>query len=265
MSAVLDRIIRDLRRAGDEREARGIELVQALYQDLDLADLIALLRSATETDSPLARVKYMDKLMDAWDDATALLVEPPQGLALAVRQALEVGVTGAAEMLAAQQIVTDAFRVPPTLQLRWMDAAEARMREFWGGEPPRFRSEIQGALRLGLERGQGIDQIVSAMQDRVSVSRSRAVRIARTEIANAASYAMRESQKEAGATHYIWRTAKDQRVRGRPGGYYENSRYDHWARDGKTFAWDKPPPDGHPGEPIMCRCVALPVLTPEGA
>lgn len=246
----LDSIVRKLRSEGDEREARAVELVQALYGDLELSDLIALLRAATETDSPLARVRYMDKLMAAWDDATAYLVEAPQGLAAAVRTSLETGVTATAEMFAASQVVSDAFNVPATLQLRWMDAAEVRMREFWGGEPPRFRTEIQSALRLGLERGQGIDQIAANMKDRVNVSRARAVRIARQEIGNAASFAMRESQAEAGVTRYIWRSASDSRV-----------RPEHKARNGKEFAWDSPPSDGHPGEPFLCRCVAIPVLT----
>ncbi|ODR99454.1 hypothetical protein AUC68_05670 [Methyloceanibacter methanicus] len=46
-------------------------------------------------------------------------------------------------------------------------------------------------------------------------------------------------------THYIWRTRGDGRVR--------PSRA---ANDGKIFAWDDPPPTGHPGEDYGCRCWA---------
>lgn len=244
--SVLDRIARDLQGRGDELEARAIRAVQALYDDLSLADLIALLRSATERDSPLARVGYMDDLMAAFDKAAAALGEPPDVLAASVRAAVEAGVKGTAEMFAAQQVVTDAFRVPATLQLRWMDFAEVRMREFWGNEPARFRQEIQAVLRDGLERGQGIDQIRKRLEDRAGVSKTRAVRIARNEVSSAAAFAMRESQQQAGSTHYIWRTASDKRV-----------RPEHQARNGKVFAWDKPPSDGNPGEPFLCRCVAL--------
>ncbi|MFZ4125047.1 MAG: phage minor head protein [Rickettsiales bacterium] len=47
-------------------------------------------------------------------------------------------------------------------------------------------------------------------------------------------------------THYIWRTAGDGKVRA-----------SHAANEGKIFAWDTPPPTGHPGEDYNCRCKAV--------
>ena len=44
-------------------------------------------------------------------------------------------------------------------------------------------------------------------------------------------------------THYVWRTAGDNRVRGA-----------HAARDGQIFAWGDPPEHGHPGREPNCRC-----------
>ncbi|WP_288481985.1 minor capsid protein [uncultured Deinococcus sp.] len=246
---VLERIVRDLERRGDKLEAQAIQAVIRAYGDLDLAQLIALLRAATEADTPLARVKYMDDLMDAFDKAAASLAEPPDTLARAVREAVQSGVTGTTEMFAASQVVTDAFTVPATLQLRFREHALARMNDFWAAESPRFRAEVQGAVYDGLERGQNIDQITKRIKDRAGVSRSRATLIARNEVGHAAAFAMRESQKEAGLTEYIWRTASDNRV-----------RKEHKKRDGKTFSWDDPPAGGHPGEDYQCRCVALAVI-----
>jgi hypothetical protein len=54
-------------------------------------------------------------------------------------------------------------------------------------------------------------------------------------------------------THYVWRTRRDGRV-----------RPSHAQNDGKVFAWDNPPPTGHPGEAPGCRCTAEP-YTPEVA
>ena len=54
-------------------------------------------------------------------------------------------------------------------------------------------------------------------------------------------------QQKLGITHYTWRTSQDERV-----------RHEHVLRDGRRFAWDNPPDDGHPGQPIRCRCVAEP-------
>ena len=49
------------------------------------------------------------------------------------------------------------------------------------------------------------------------------------------------------ATHYIWRTSGDEKVRS-----------SHAANNGKIFAWDNPPETGHPGEDYNCRCWAEP-------
>jgi len=56
------------------------------------------------------------------------------------------------------------------------------------------------------------------------------------------------SIKEARPTsRYIWRTQGDDRV-----------RPSHAANEGRIFAWDDPPPTGHPGEDFGCRCTAEP-------
>lgn len=47
---------------------------------------------------------------------------------------------------------------------------------------------------------------------------------------------------------YLWRTAGDDKVRG-----------EHGARAGKTFTWNNPPDDEHPGDDYNCRCWAEPV------
>lgn len=55
-------------------------------------------------------------------------------------------------------------------------------------------------------------------------------------------------KKEGRATtHYIWRTRGDGKARD-----------SHAKNDGKIFAWDNPPPTGHPGEDYGCRCTAEP-------
>lgn len=71
-------------------------------------------------------------------------------------------------------------------------------------------------------------------------------------------------QTSLGIEEYIWRTAEDQRVVGNPSGLYpKGSRLhmNHFEREGVKFRWDSPPPDGHPGWPIRCRCHAEPVIT----
>ena len=57
-----------------------------------------------------------------------------------------------------------------------------------------------------------------------------------------------EEQRAQGFTHYIWRTQGDEKV-----------RPEHAANDGQVFAWDDPPPTGHPGADYGCRCWAQPL------
>lgn len=57
-------------------------------------------------------------------------------------------------------------------------------------------------------------------------------------------------QTELGVEKYIWRTVRDARV-----------REHHRDKEGKVFAWNKPPEDsGHPGYDYQCRCWAEPVV-----
>jgi hypothetical protein len=53
-------------------------------------------------------------------------------------------------------------------------------------------------------------------------------------------------------THYIWHTQDDAKVRA-----------SHAANNGKIFAWNDPPPTGHPSEDFGCRCWAEPYVEGE--
>ena len=56
-------------------------------------------------------------------------------------------------------------------------------------------------------------------------------------------------QKQLGVKEFVWSTAGDERV-----------RPEHVQRGGITYPWDNPPGGEIPGEPILCRCVAVPVV-----
>jgi hypothetical protein len=89
---------------------------------------------------------------------------------------------------------------------------------------------------------------------------NRAKLTTRTQISRAISEEEIARNRQAGLTHYIWRTAEDERVVGNPSGLYPKGNpghEDHYHRNGKVFAFDDPPEDGHPGIPYNCRCVML--------
>ncbi len=101
------------------------------------------------------------------------------------------------------------------------------------------------ANREFLKPGAITEQIADIMQSSVK----RATLIARDQTLKLNGQIDHVKQIQAGITHFIWRTSRDERVRAK-----------HRALEGKKFAWDNPPSEGLPGQPIQCRCSAEPSL-----
>lgn len=120
----------------------------------------------------------------------------------------------------------------------------------------RLSSKLLDALTRGLNNRE-LEKIITT---EFGIARRRAKLIARDQAASFNGDLNRIRQTAMGVTEYVWSTSLDERVRGNPEGKYPNSRPSHWAREGKTFQWSKPPSDGHPGQPINCRCTARAVI-----
>lgn len=78
---------------------------------------------------------------------------------------------------------------------------------------------------------------------------NRAKLVARNEISNINAEISQRRQTEAGIEQYRWSTSRDEKV-----------RESHEALEGRIFDWSNPPEEGHPGEPINCRCAPIPVF-----
>lgn len=113
----------------------------------------------------------------------------------------------------------------------------------------RIKQQLNDAILYNSEAAELTKFLTEAIQDIAHNETNRAVLIATDQIGKLHGRMSQYRQEQAGITHYIWETAHDSRVR--PW---------HRTRQGKKFAWNNPPPDGHPGMPIRCRCVALPVI-----
>jgi SPP1 gp7 family putative phage head morphogenesis protein len=97
--------------------------------------------------------------------------------------------------------------------------------------------------------GRRAESLSRQIREQYGASQKRAMLIARDQIGKLNGNLTRQRQKALGVERYIWRTSQDERVRSL-----------HREREGKEFSWDEPPEDGHPGEPIQCRCTAEPVI-----
>jgi SPP1 gp7 family putative phage head morphogenesis protein len=127
--------------------------------------------------------------------------------------------------------------------------------------PEDVARSLEQVITRGVASGDRWRDIAKDVDKTFASGRERAHLIARDQVGKFYGQVNETRQKEIGVTKYTWRTVHDVRVRGTPGGAYASARYSHFHRDGVVFEWEHPPPDGHPGTPILCRCYADPVLT----
>lgn len=138
-----------------------------------------------------------------------------------------------------------------------------------------MRDAVARRVRKGVAEGQNNDEIKALiMRDLPGISTRRAAIIARDQTAKLNADLSKSRMEQAGIETYIWSTSMDERVRGLPGGKYANAVPSHYLMEGLICRWDDPTkyrnssgewvarPNGapllHPGQDIMCRCVALP-------
>lgn len=144
--------------------------------------------------------------------------------------------------------------------------------------PNQSLDRIEGLTQRAIRQGTSTRDITKQIRKEFGVTQRRARVIARDQIASLNSDITRERQREIGIEEYEWSTAADERVRGDPGGRYPDAIPSHYQMDGKRCRWDDPTvyrdgededwkarsgisgPEQHPGNPIMCRCVGLPIL-----
>ena len=121
----------------------------------------------------------------------------------------------------------------------------SRITSMMGESLVRLTKELEQAEREGIR----VEELAKRIRHRFDVTRSRAKLIARDQVLSLNAQITKTRQQAVGVEEYIWTTSKDSRV-----------RPEHRAREGKRFRWDTPPPDGHPGEAIQCRCTPYPIL-----
>jgi SPP1 gp7 family putative phage head morphogenesis protein len=117
--------------------------------------------------------------------------------------------------------------------------------------PNRYFDDVEKQVIAGMRQGLRWEEIAKELDRRFEVAEGHAKLVARDQVGKFVGDLNRTRQEELGITSFIWRTARDNRV-----------REEHQALDGQEFTWDKPPAEGIPGFQINCRCQAEPVLKP---
>jgi len=113
--------------------------------------------------------------------------------------------------------------------------------------PQQYLDRVEQAVMASLQAGTLNATLADELTKIEGVTQNRARLIARDQLGKINSRLSQVRQQALGITHYTWSTSLDERVRKK-----------HDNREGDMIAWDNPPPDGHPGQPIQCRCTAIP-------
>lgn len=115
--------------------------------------------------------------------------------------------------------------------------------------PTTYFEDMEKRVTAAIRNGTRPEVLAEELRQRYGVAESTARRIANDQLGKLAGELNEARQKDLGITDYTWRATGDARTR--PA---------HAAREGRTYEWDSPPEDGHPGEAINCRCFAEPNL-----
>lgn len=113
--------------------------------------------------------------------------------------------------------------------------------------PRQYADKLEALVMNALQTGQTNQELAQEIKKLGHSTDYRARLIAADQMGKINGQINKARQVSMGVETYVWQSAKDERV-----------RIDHKNKHGQTFRWDDPPSGGHPGEPIRCRCVALP-------
>lgn len=116
--------------------------------------------------------------------------------------------------------------------------------------------------------GEHVRVLRERIQAATGTTESHAELLARDQTLKANADIQRFRAQSVGANRYTWITSNDERVRGRPGGKWEDSDSNHFKLHGKQFEFNKPPLTNakkgihlNPGMDFQCRCTATPDLS----
>lgn len=116
--------------------------------------------------------------------------------------------------------------------------------------------DVKGIVTRGARAGLRHEEVAAQIQRQFGVAKNRAALIATDQIGKLNGEINQLRQTNLGVRRYRWSTSLDERV-----------RKDHRRLEGSIQEWAKPPvvnpktgERGHPGQPVRCRCSAIPII-----
>lgn len=151
------------------------------------------------------------------------------------------------------KVLKSAYSVDIFVSEPWLDE-ELKLAEWQNinlikSIPQQFHEKLRYRMVEAVRKGESYQSLADDLEKLFDIPKRRATLIARDQIGKLNGRLTQLRQENIGVKSYIWRGVLDER-----------ERLNHVEREGEEFRWDNPPEDGHPGEPILCRCSAEAVL-----
>lgn len=113
----------------------------------------------------------------------------------------------------------------------------------------KHKARIATITRKALEHGWTQKQIGAEIRSATGITVRRARSIGADQVARLNAKLTKRLAQDYGSKAYRWITLLDDRVRAL-----------HQERHAKRYSWNHSHSDGHPGEPVNCRCIAQPTF-----
>lgn len=139
--------------------------------------------------------------------------------------------------------------------------------------PQKVVADTSSLVMRAVQRGTLHGDLAKELDATFGFGERRAELIARDQVGKFYGQVNAARQLELGIRKFVWRTVKDERVRGDPDGKYPNADPSHHDREGVVYSYGDDPsavngdgPDrvdqdgtpSMPGEEILCRCNSEP-------
>jgi len=111
-----------------------------------------------------------------------------------------------------------------------------------------YHDNLSRTIYNGVQQGVPIDDLAQQIGHEFDVAKSRTKVISLDQTNSLHSAINRAQHKELGLSSYHWYGILDSKIRAT-----------HEANHCNEFKWKNPPPTGHPGSAIACRCFASPI------
>ncbi|WP_080737874.1 phage minor head protein [Gallibacterium anatis] len=151
------------------------------------------------------------------------------------------------------KVLKSAYKVDIFVSEPWLDEpllqAEWQNINLIKSLPMQLQEKLRYRMAEAVLGGESYKSLAADLEKLLDIPKRRATIIARDQIGKLNGRLTQLRQENIGVKSYIWRGSLDER-----------ERLLHVEREGKEFRWDNPPEDGHPGQPILCRCSAEAVL-----